>query len=65
MDVFFKVGKELLKLCWCLIKIVAFVVDAVSENKPRASNQYTHREAYELLHEDSISISEFVDSTKE
>lgn len=61
MDMFLKMGQGL----WKLIKVVAFVTNEAiktSENTRNSTKQYTHREAYELLHEDKILISEFVEN---
>jgi len=54
------VGKVLWKLTWVAVQVI---LSAASGSSSRSRTKtYTHGEAYGLLHNDQITITEFVDS---
>ena len=60
-----RVGKGLLKLTWFGIKLAINVVVSVASGSPSTTKRYSYGQAYGLLHEDKITIAEFVESIED
>lgn len=58
-------GQKVVKGLRKLILFCADIVFAAAGGSSSSTKQYTHGEAYSLLHEDKISIAEFVESIKD
>ena len=61
MDIVQSVGKGLL----FVIRLGVNVVFSVASGSPSNTKRYSHGQAYGLLHEDKITIAEFVESIED
>lgn len=65
MDTMQRIGKVVLKFFWVITKIATKIVVNAIDESPSQVKCYTRGHAYELLHDDKITIAEFVESIKD
>ncbi|HAU1025045.1 hypothetical protein Lmor_0065 [Legionella moravica] len=64
MSAILEVGKGLLKLTWFMLKITAFVIDAVLNTPKKPTSPYSIYEVDELFDKGQISVEEYNNAFK-
>ena len=65
MDMMQQVGKELLKLTWFVTRLAINVVFSAASGSSSKTKRYNHGQAYGLLHDDKITVAEFVEAIED
>lgn len=65
MDFILMMGKGALMLTWRIFKLLLIILDVSDEKSFFRTTRYSAGEAHRLLHDDKITLAEFIDATKE